>query len=128
MFIAGGVIAFRYKSRFALWLFNIGCKELFKARLTEQLLHGCDTKQLLFVRVKTGSFDSLRYSVFAGISAVGATLDQLPASPFFTADCLLECILLDIIGSSDQFVDTGEDDFNFRILQQWWQLEIVLCE
>ena len=98
-----------------MWLFNIGCKELFEARLTEQLLHGRDTKQLLFVRVKTSSFDSFRYGVFVGISAVGATLDQLPASPFFTADCLLECILLDVIGPSDQFVDTGEDDFNLRI-------------
>lgn len=100
-------IALRHKSRFALWLFNVGCKELFKARLTEQLLHGCDTKQLLFVRVKTSSFDSFRYVVFTGVSAVGTTLDQLPAGPFFTADCLLECILLDVVGPRDQFVDTG---------------------
>lgn len=28
-------------------------------RLTKQLLHGCDTKQFLFVRGKTSSFDSL---------------------------------------------------------------------
>ena len=74
------------------------------------------------------SFDSFRYVVFTGVSAVGTTLDQLPAGPFFTADCLLECILLDVVGPRDQFVDTGKDDFNFRILQQWRQLEIVLCE
>ena len=89
-------------------------------RLTEQLLHGRDTKQLLFIRVKTSSFDSFRYGVFTGVSAVGTPLDQLPAGPFFTADCLLKCIFLDVVGSGDQFIDTGKDNFDFRILQQRW--------
>ena len=111
-----------------MWLFDIGCKELFEARLTEQLLHGCYTKQLLFIMAKTISFDSFRHDVFTGISAVGATFDQLPASPFFTADCLLKCIFFDVACSRDPFADMGEDDFDFRILQQWRQLEIVLCE
>ena len=86
----------------------------------EQLLHGCDTEQLLFVRVKTSSFDSLRYGVFVGISAVGTPLNQFSAGPFFTTDCLLKCILLDVVGPRDQFINTGKDNFDFRIFQQRW--------
>lgn len=45
----------RYKRRFTLRLFNIGCKQLIESGFTKTLLHGSDTKELLFIWIKSCS-------------------------------------------------------------------------
>ena len=98
-------------------LFDETGQELIKASLTKTLLHGGDAQQLFLIRVKACFGDCLCDCFFIGIATIGTALDQLPAMPFLTADCLLECILLDVVGPRDQLIGTGKDDLDFRILQ-----------
>ena len=48
-------IALRYKRRFTLRFFNIGCKQRIESGFTKTLLHGSDTKELLFIWIKSCS-------------------------------------------------------------------------
>ena len=42
-------IALQHERRFTLRLFNIGCKQLIESGFAKTLLHGSDTKELLFI-------------------------------------------------------------------------------
>ena len=77
-------------------LFNIGGKQLIESGFAKTLLHGSDTKELLFIWIKPGICNCLDDCLLIGILAVGSAFDQLPASPFLTADGLLQSIFLDV--------------------------------
>lgn len=89
-------IALRHERRFTLRLFNIGCKQLIESGFAKTLLHGSDTKELLFIWIKPGICNCLDDCLLIGILAVRSTFDQLPTSPFLTADGLLQSIFLDV--------------------------------
>ena len=106
-------------------LFNVGCEKLLKAGFTQQLLHGGDAEELLFIGVKACALNGCGYSGFAGVLAVGAALDQFPSGERCAADCLLESVFLHIRSPGGKSVHLVQNVGDLLIGQEGRLLKVV---
>ena len=114
----GPFITRPHERRPALRLFNVGCEKLLKAGFTQQLLHGGDAEELLFIGVKACALNGCGDCGFAGVLAVGAALDQLPAGERRAADCLLERVFFHIRSPGGKRVNLVQDAGDLLIGQE----------
>ena len=99
-------------------LFNVECEKLLKAGFTQQLLHGGDAEELLFIGVKACALNGCGDCGFAGVFTVGAALDQFPSGERRAADCLLERVFLHIRCPGGKRINLVQDAGNFLIGQE----------
>lgn len=106
-------------------LFNVGCEKLLKAGFTQQLLHGGDAEELLFIGVKACALNGCGDCGFAGVFTVGAPLDQFPSGERRAADCLPESVFLHIRCPGGKRINLVQDAGDLLIGQEGRLLKVV---